>query len=129
MSRTPTRRREVREQIDESSQGEHLVLYWQQEAPTGVERRLLVSSGKALPIRQGSNVYNTPFFRQHLWDEDALIKNESLQVQIHRFTGVQPESTHRIVDVVEALGPRIQEVIRFTLSPAMPIEDRAASQK
>jgi hypothetical protein len=117
--------REVREQIDESSQGEHMVMYWQQEAAPGVERRLLVSSGKALHIRQGGNVYNTPFFRHHLWDEDALIENESLQVEIGQFTGVQPERTRRIVDVVEALGPRIQEVIRFTVSPAVTREDRA----
>jgi hypothetical protein len=114
-----TRWPELRDRIDESAEGKHLVLYWQKEGETGGGRRLLVSTGKILPIdRHGGNIYNEPFFRQHLWDEDALLENAQLQAEIRQFTGVQPEQASRIADTVEALGPRIREVIRFAVAPA-----------
>jgi hypothetical protein len=117
---------ELRERIDESAEGEHVVLYWKKEGEAGGGRRLLVSTAKIQPIdRQRGNIYNEPFFRQHLWDEDALIESAQLQVKICQFTGVQPRNARRIADTVEALGPRIREVIRFTVAPAANRANRA----
>jgi hypothetical protein len=117
---------ELRERIDESAKGEHLVLYWKKEGEAGGGRRLLMSTAKVLPIdRQHGNIYNEPFFRQHLWDEDALIASERLRAEICQFTGVGPRNARRIADTVDALETRIREVIRFTVAPAASRASRA----
>lgn len=116
---------ELREQIDESACGEHLILYRRQGEADGGERRLLVSTMKIPRIdRQRGNFYNSPFFRQALWDESTPIQDLSLREELHRFTGVEPSHAGRIIDVVDALGPRIREIIRFSVTPANNLADK-----